>query len=169
MPAYLTGAGFDTGGVFLLFLVANVGWALAYARVDRLSGRLGTGRAQAVALAARVVLFPVVGLLGGLALAGPMLAVAFGLVGLTWAVIAVTTTALVTRLAAPPDRAEALGLQTALVGLGTGAGSAVGGTAAAALGYPTTFGVAGGLVLLGLVLLGTAGGVVEAPTPATGD
>ena len=169
MPAYLTGTGFDTGTVFLLFLVANVGSALTYTRVDDLSGRVGTGRAQAAALAARVVLFPAVGLLGGLAVAGPLLAIAFGLIGLTWAVIAVTTTALVTRLAAPPGRAEALGIQTALVGLGTGVGSAVGGVTAGALGYSTTFAVAGGLVLLGLVLLGTAGGVVAAPTPAPGD
>lgn len=166
MPAYLTGNGFASGTVFLLFLVANVGAAVTYTRVDDLSGRVGTGRAQGGALAARVILFPSVGLLGGLALAGPLLAVAFGLIGLTWAVIAVTTTALVTRLSPPEGRAEALGLQTALVGVGTGLGSAAGGAAAGALGYPPTFAVAGGLVLLGLLVLAATGVAGDVPARA---
>lgn len=169
MPAFLAGEGFTTGTVFLLFLVANVGSALTYDRVGALSGRLGSRRAQAGALAARVVLFPAVGLLGGLAVAGPLLAVAFCLIGLTWAIIAVTTTALVTRLAPAAGRAEALGLQTALVGVGTGAGSAVGGAAAGAVGYAATFAVAGGLVFLGLVFLGIAGGDAPVLTRVAGD
>lgn len=169
MPAYLSDGGFDTGTVFLLFLVANVCSAVVYTRVGTLSRRLGTRRAQSAALAVRVVLFPAVGVVGGFAVAGPLLALAFALIGLSWAVIAVTTTTLVTRLAPSSGRAEALGLQTALVGLGTGVGSAVGGASAASLGYPTTFLVAGGLVLVGLVALAVTGEGTDAASPVPGN
>ena len=86
-----------------------------------------------------MVLIPAVGVVGGLASVGPLLAAALALIGPSWAVIAVTTTALVTRLAAT------------------------------ALGYPTTFAAAGGLVLLVLLLLASMGTTVAVPAHATGD
>jgi len=153
VPAFLTGRGLDTGMVFALFLVGNVGSALTYARVGQLSTRLGETRAQSIALLARVLLFPLVGVVGATALAAPAIALCFLLIGVTWGVITVTTTSLVTRLSPAEDRGEALGVQTALVGAATGVGSAAGGFLAGIVGYDSTFLAAGTLVLVGLGLV----------------
>lgn len=134
MPAFLTAGGLDTGTVFALFLAGNVGSALTYARVAGVVERVGEPTAQTGALLARVVLFPAVGVVGATAFAAPGVALGFLLIGVTWAVIAVTTTSFVTRLAPTGERGDALGLQTALAGGATGVGSALGGLLAGAVG-----------------------------------
>jgi hypothetical protein len=60
---------------------------------------------------------------------------------------------------------------SALVGLGTGVGSAAGGALAGVLGYRTTFGLAGGVVLVGLLLAVASGrgAVAAGPTGASTD
>lgn len=77
---------------------------------------------------------------------------AFLVIGLSWAVIAVTAATLVTRLAPPEIRGEALGVYGALVAVGGGVGGLLGGWLAG-VGYLVTFGVAGGLVLLGAAVV----------------
>jgi predicted MFS family arabinose efflux permease len=167
MPAFLTAGGLDTGTVFALFLAGNVGSASTYARVARLVERVGEPRAQTGALLARVVLFPAVGVVGATAFAAPGVALGFLLIGVTWGVIAVTTTSFVTRLAPANERGEALGLQTALAGGATGVGSALGGLLAGAVGYQSTFLAAGLLVLLGaVVVLVAVPDASPAPSPA---
>jgi MFS family permease len=153
VPAFLTDRGLDTGTVFTLFLAGNLGSALTYARVARLTERLGGTTAQTGALLARVVLFPLVGVVGATALAAPAIAACFLAIGVTWAVIAVTSTSVVTRLAPAASRGDALGIQTALVGAATGVGSALGGVVADTAGYATAFGAAGALVLVGVGLV----------------
>ena len=167
MPAYLTARSLDTGTVFALFLVGNVGSAATYARVGLLTERVGETRAQTLALLARVVLFPAVGVVGATALALPAIALCFLAIGVTWGVVAVTATAVVTRLSTPDERGEVLGIQTALVGGATGVGSALGGLIAGDAGYTTTFVGAGALVLVGVTLVVV--GPVLAPAPATAD
>lgn len=152
MPAYLTGAGLGTDAVFVLFLLANVGSALVYERAGALASERDPRRLQLAALAVRVVLFPLVAVVG--ALAGVVaLGASFGVIGVTWAFIAVTATGLVTRLATAPLRGEALGLYSALVALGTGIGSALGGAAATSLGYLPAFALASAFVVVGGALV----------------
>lgn len=143
MPAYLVERGYAAGPVFALFLVANVGSAVFYGRAGRLAGARDASTLQMAALLVRAALFPAVAVLGATALALPLLGGAFLLIGVTWAVIAVTATGLVTRLAPVAERGEALGLYTAMASLGTGVGSALGGWVAGDAGYVAAFGLAG--------------------------
>jgi MFS family permease len=153
MPAYLTAVEFSTGVVFVLFLLTNVGSTLCFGRVDGLTARVGATTAQVGALVVRAGFFPLVALVGGAAFGLPALGVLFAAIGVTWAVIAVTATGLVTRLAPDDDRAEALGLYTAAIGIGTGLGSVAGGAIATRVGYTATFAIAGGIVVLGAGLV----------------
>ncbi len=154
LPSYLaTDLGLASGSVFALFLVSSAASAVAYERVGALAAARSPEVVQTAALAARVVLFPSVAfaaVLGALALPG--LVVLFVAVGLTWAVVAVTGTTIVARLAPPAVRGDALGAYTALGGLGTAVGSVVGGLLATELSYVGAFAVAGGLVLAGAVV-----------------
>lgn len=147
MPAYLNAGGFDTQTVFVLFLLGNLGSAVCYSPVGSLSGRHDPSVLQGVALGGRVLLFPAIVLLTAV----PTLAGGFTLIGITWAVIAVTASGLVTKLADASVRGEALGLYTAIVGFATGVGSALGGWLADLVGYDLTFVVAAGFVVVGLV------------------
>lgn len=154
LPAYLGGNGSD-GLVFGLYLATNIASTLFYGRVGSWSAHRGSAVLQQRALAVRVLIFPLV---GGLALfvppiaTLPLLFVIFVLIGLTWAVIAVTATGLVTRLAGDA-KGEALGIYTAVVGIGSGIGSVAGGTLASELSYLVAFSVAGGTVLIGLLVM----------------
>jgi MFS family permease len=96
-------------------------------------------------LALRAVALPAVVVVNGLLVATLPL---FVLVGVTWAVIAVSAATLVTRLSPPIVRGEALGVYGALSTVASGVGS-VGGGWLAASGYTRAFGAAGGLILTG--------------------
>ena len=150
MPAYLVELGFDDGTIFLCFLAGTVGSTVCYEPVGRLTERFPPRWFQFGALALRGLLFVATALVASALLVGA----SFVAIGVTWAVIAVTTTSLVTRLADERVRGEALGLVAALVGLGGGIGNAVGGAVAATTGAFATFtlaaavAVAGGVVAL---------------------
>ncbi len=168
-PAYLDELGYSTGEVFVLFVAANLASAVLYEPVGRAIASRGPRSLQTAALFARVVVFPGTALVAGLSFGGLLLGAAFLALGVTWAVIAVTATGLVTRLAAPEQRSEALGLYTALAGLGGGVGSILGGAVATTRGYTVAFGLAGLLVLAGVAVVltcqlpATAGaGAIEA-------
>ncbi|MFC6614549.1 MFS transporter [Halopenitus salinus] len=166
MPAYLTQAGFATQTVFVAFLLANAASAVCYMPVGRLVGTYGPYRIQALALAGRVALFPGVAFVGVAfpAVSLAAIAPAFLLIGVTWAMIAVTATGIVTRLTAGDTRGYALGAYTALAGVGTGFGSAAGGALAAAVGYRIAFVWAGLVVAVGLVVVvGTFPGDLKVP------
>jgi MFS family permease len=145
MPAHLTEIGFDDSAVFLCFLASTVGSTLCYDPVGRLMGRYEAVRMQVGALAARAVLFAATAVIASQFLVGGVLAA----IGVTWAVVAVTTTGIVARLAAERVRGEALGLVVAVTGIGGGIGNVVGGAVAAATTPLTTFGLAGVIVLAG--------------------
>jgi MFS family permease len=177
LPAYLADAGYDTGEVFALFVLSSAGSAVAYGPSGVAAERHDARWLQVGAALGRTVAFPLIVLVGaaslgplGLGLAGAILAA----VGVTWAVVAVTGPALVTRLAAPPVRGEALGVYTAVGGLGGGVGSALGGALAGSVGYLGAFGLAALLVaaaggLIALDCLGDDAPLVTGETPGTAD
>lgn len=154
LPAFLaTDAGLGTGDIFAVFLVSSAASAILYGRAGRLSSRRGPYLPQFGALGTRVILFPLVGLTVLLPAGSvSLLFVCFALVGVTWAIIAVTVAGIVTRLAPTNLRGEALGAYTALGGLATGLGSLLGGGLATRLGFITTFTIAGAFVLAGLAV-----------------
>ncbi|MFB6221521.1 MAG: MFS transporter [Halolamina sp.] len=148
MPAYLVGLGFSDGVIFLCFLAGTVGSTVCYEPVADLTERFQAQRLQLGALGVRAALFVGTAFIAGAVLVGG----AFVAIGVTWAVIAVTTTGIVTRLATERVRGEALGLVAALAGLGGGIGNAVGGAIAAAVGAFVTFALAAVLVATGGLL-----------------
>ena len=160
LPLFLTDFGFDSGQVFALYLASSLGAAVSYEAAGRLSARYDVRLLQASTLAVRGVLFPSL-----LAIAGLSTAVAFGaaglvlaFLGLTWAGIAVVGTAIVTRLAPPNARGEILGAYVALGAVGGGLGGVLGGWAAT-VSYLVAFAFAGGLVLVGAILVGSLEGL----------
>lgn len=173
LPSYLAGTlGYGSGVVFALYLLSSLGSALCYGLAGRLAERYDATGLQAGGLLARAGLHPAVAIVG-LAVPGAALGllangVVFTAIGVAWAVVAITAAAIVTRLAPPAIRGEALGLYTALSGLATGVGSVLGGWLGG-YGFTLTFGVAGGFVLVGtaLVALIWRRTAEEAPTVAT--
>lgn len=145
MPAHLVDLGFSDGVVFLLFLVGTLGSTVSYEPVATLTARFAPARLQLTALGVRAVMFVATALVAGAVLIGG----AFVAIGVTWAVIAVTTTGIVTRLASERVRGEALGIVAALSGLGAGVGNAVGGALASVAGPLVAFAVAAAVVVLG--------------------
>lgn len=152
LPAYLTTVGYGSSEIFALYLVLNVGAALFYSRAATLIRRYELVPVHIGGLLTRGGAFPAlaaIGLgLGGTAVGMGAIGLLFVIIGLSWAVIAVTAGTLVTKLAPPVVRGEALGMYGALVALGGGVGGLVGGWLAS-IGFLTTFGVAGGLVVFG--------------------
>ncbi|AXG06741.1 MFS transporter [Haloplanus rubicundus] len=145
LPAYLGGVGFGDDAVFGIYLALNVGAAAFFGSAGWLVERYEVALVHAGSLAVRAVALPAVVVVSGtLAATLPL----FVLVGVTWAVIAVSAATLVTRLSPAIVRGEALGVYGALSTVASGVGSVVGGWLAAS-GYARAFGVAGGLVLVG--------------------
>ncbi|MFC7028409.1 MFS transporter [Halomicroarcula sp. GCM10025710] len=148
LPSYLSGTlRYDSATIFALYLVSSLGSALFYGGAGRLTERYDATGVQAAGLLSRAILHPAVALVGGLvpvaSLALPTNGLLFAGMGVAWALVAVTAVSIVTRLAPPAIRGEALGLYTALSGLASGAGSILGGVLGD-YGFTLTFGVAGG-------------------------
>lgn len=157
LPAYLDDAGFGTSAIFGLYLLLNLGAAVFFGTAATLADRYGVERVHVGGLLVRGVAFPLVAGVG-IAFGGTLVGVGgvtalFVLVGLAWAVISVTAATLVTALAPPVIRGEALGVYGALVAVGGGLGGLVGGWLGE-IGYGLTFAVAGGVVLLGAGVVG---------------
>jgi predicted MFS family arabinose efflux permease len=87
--------------------------------------------------------------------------VLFVIIGLTWAVIAVTAGTIVTRLAPSSLRGEALGVYTALSTLAGGIGSIAGGALARAADFVVAFGVAGVVIVAGAAIVLALRGISE--------
>ncbi|MDS0282877.1 MFS transporter [Haloarcula onubensis] len=157
LPSYLAGTlDYGSGVVFTLYLLSSLGSALCFGLAGRLAERYDTIGLQAGGLLARAVLHPAVAVVGLAVPAGSLglltNGVVFGGIGVAWAVVAITAAAIVTRLAPPAIRGEALGLYTAISGLATGVGSVAGGWLGG-YGFTLAFGVAGGFVLVGTLLV----------------
>ncbi|WP_434521665.1 MFS transporter [Halorubrum sp. AS12] len=164
LPAFLTDIGFGSGGTFALYLINSAAAAVAFGTAGRLAADRNAVRLQVGGLVVRAALLPLIAVLGAAlgasALGFVAVGVAFASVGLTWAVIAVTAGVVVTRLAPPAIRGEALGAYAALGALAGGIGSVAGGWLAA-IGYGLAFGVAGALVLAGAAVAFAVGRRVD--------
>lgn len=156
LPAYLSGNGFASSEIFGLYLVLNVAAAVFYGPAASLAGRYDLLQVHAGGLAARAVAFPaliiVVAAVSGAVLGPGAVTVVFGVIGLSWAVIAVTGATLVSTYSPSRIRGESLGVYGALVAVGGGVGGLLGG-AVAAYGYAIAFGLAGGLVFAGATVV----------------
>lgn len=156
LPAFLTGVGFTDGAVFGLYLVSSLGAAAFYGPAGRLLARSDLPLLQSVGLAVRGVALPAVALVGA-ALAtstrGVVLTAGlFVVIGVAWALIAISASTLVTRIAPASIRGEALGVFAALAAVAGGVGSVLGGRLAAG-DFGLAFGAAGALVLAGAAVI----------------
>lgn len=158
LPDFLTSAGFDDDAIFVLYVVSSLGSAVFYVSAGRLAGRYDVRLLQSGALGVRALSFPVVavavyGLPSGSLVGLVAVSALFAVIGLSWAVIAVTANSLVARLADASRRGAALGLYTG-VSAGAGAvGGLLGGWLATAAGYVWTFAVAAVLVFVGMAVV----------------
>lgn len=156
VPAFLVSLNYSSAAVFGFFILASLASAVVFVPVGKRAGRVHAKRLQLQALGVRVLLFPAIGmvvLLPWFDLQSASIAVAFLLLGFTWAAIAVTGAGLVSRSAPARLRGEALGIYTAVSGFGGGVGGLLGGYVAARLGYQVAFVLAGILVLVSIALL----------------
>lgn len=156
LPAYLSEVGYGSSEVFGLYLVLNLGAAVFFGRAAGLADRYDVIPVHVGGLLARGLALPLVAavgiVVGGTALGLGAVGVVFVVIGLSWAVIAVTAATLVTTLAPATIRGEALGVYGALVAVGGGVGGLLGGWLAG-LDYVVAFGVAGGLVFVGTAIV----------------
>lgn len=160
LPLFLTEAGLASGEVFGLYLVSSLGSAALYGTVGRMASTDGLDRLQASAVGIRGVLFPAVSVLGGMAasvLGMAVLAVVFLGIGITWAVIALIGTTILTRLAPVGLRGDVLASAAAVVAVSGGVGGLLGGVVSLAGGHTVAFALAGGLALSGAVLVASIG------------
>jgi len=160
LPLFLTDAGFGSGTVFGLYVVASLASAVLYDPVGRLAASGDLRVLQTGALLARAAAFPALAVVAGLGAAASLgvAGLVLAAVGATWAVMLVVGTAIVTRLAPPSVRGELLGLYAAVGALAGGAGAVLGG-AVASVGYLAAFAVAGALVLAGGALVWSLDGL----------
>ncbi|WP_168219971.1 MFS transporter [Salarchaeum sp. JOR-1] len=169
LPDFLTNAGFGDDAVFALYVVSSLASAVFYVGAGELADRYDLRRLQSGALGLRAVVFPVVAAVGyavQASTAAGLVAVAglFALVGLSWAVIAVTANSLVARYAGPTNRGAALGLYTALSSAAGGVGGLLGGWLASAYDYVSAFAVAALLVVAGAAVVLALDALDTSPT-----
>ncbi|MFB6166487.1 MAG: MFS transporter [Haloarculaceae archaeon] len=176
LPVFLTDrAGFGTGVVFALYLVNNVASTVLYDRAGALAGSRDVRFVQGGALGLRAVAFLAVGALGvagaGLFAAGgpvPLLVVGalLAVVGVTWAVVAVAGTAIVSRFAPADARGGVLGVYAALSAVAGALGGLLGGWVASHT-YALAFGLAAALVIAGGAVVVLTHQLSVAPTAST--
>lgn len=156
LPIYLAESGYGSSEIFALYLVSSLGSAGFYVAAGGLASRYDLTVLQTGGLLLRAVALPAVALVGtalaaslvGLLMTGAV----FVLIGLAWAIIAVTAVTIVTRLASPAIRGQILGTYTALSAFAGGIGSLLGGWLAGK-GYVIAFGTAGCLVFASAMLV----------------
>lgn len=157
-PIFLLQAvGLSSSSIFAVYIASQASSIAFYPRVARLIASRGSRSLQLYAAFGRGVLFPSFFLLGLVPLpSAAWLAVAIvlhGGVGACWAVINVTGSTLVSRLAPEAGRGQAIGAYNAVQGFGSIFGPLLGGFIAGAFGYAAAFGVSTALVLAGCVVL----------------
>ncbi len=157
-PIFLREAvGLSSPAIFSVYIASQLSSVVFYPRVARMISAKGSRPLQLYASLGRAALFPSFFLLGF----APLPPVAWFLaavalhagVGVCWAVINVTGSTLVSRLAPEEGRAQALGAYNAIQGFGSILGPLMGGFAAEFLGYAPAFAVSVALILAGCGVL----------------
>lgn len=156
LPLFLEKVGYGSGLIFGLYLLSSLGSASFFVGAATLARMYNDGILQSIGLTVRGIILPVVAVVGtilGISLGGLLfMGLLFVVIGLTWALIAVTAATIVARLAPPAIRGEALGTYTAVSAVAGFLGSLLGG-ALAETSYLLAFGAAGFFVVLGAVLV----------------
>lgn len=161
--------GLSSSSVFFFFLLQQMGIVLAYPFASRRIRASGNRYVQMGSLWVRFLLF------GGfalyLALFGgspplPVLIAAFLVYGVTWSYFQLSGIALISRLAKEQNRGLALGLYNAIAGIGWILAGLGGGLVAEQTSYPVVFSIAGGLLVISLMILATVPDPEYANRPA---
>lgn len=152
LPIYLGDVGYGSSEIFALYFLLNLGAAAFFGRAATLASHHPVTLVQTGGLVIRAAAFLAIAFIGHTLGFGTLAIVLHGLlfviVGLTWAIVAVTAATLVARLSPPIIRGEALGVYTALVALAGGIGGLLGGWIAE-LSYPIAFTLSAVLIVLG--------------------
>lgn len=157
-PVFLKDAfAFSGPEIFAVFIASQVTSAASYVRAGRWISLRGGRPMQLYASLGRAVLFPSFLILALVPFSGPaVLAVVLLLhagVGLCWAVINVSGSVLVSRMAPESDRAGALGAHGAVQGFGAILGPLLSGFVAGAWGYAAAIAASVAFVLAGSAAL----------------
>ncbi|MFQ6090312.1 MAG: MFS transporter, partial [Candidatus Bipolaricaulia bacterium] len=165
--------GLDSSLIYAVWIVHPLVSTLFHGRAGALAERWGNRRLQRLALAIRVVLFPLAGLLPlvGSGWRIPLIMILFLFTGATWAMTNVTAQGIVVKLSPEEARGQALGVYNALIGVGWILGSVLGGYIAGGLGYLAAFSLAAATLLgalLNLYRLHPQEGVEPVPAGAGG-
>jgi len=133
--------GFASSTVFSYFVVLNGAIVIAYPLAARRIKRLGNKSVLTGSLLARVLLFALGGAFLFVSPVVPsrlLLSLFFFAVGVSWSFFQLSGVAMISRLARPEYRGQALGLYNAVAGLGTIIAGVSSGLMAQHLGYGTT-------------------------------
>ncbi|HVO78031.1 MAG TPA: MFS transporter [Methanomassiliicoccales archaeon] len=158
LPIFLSSqVGLSVPEVFIVYIASSIASALVYSRAGRWTTKVGGKRIQTIAFVGRIVLFPSFFLvtLVNLPLAAVLIicCALHALIGTCWAMLSVAGNHLVSNMAFCDFRTESLGMYNSIIGIGSIAGSLIGGIVAAAYGFQDTFVVAALFVAAGLILL----------------
>ena len=158
LPIFLSSQlGLTVPEVFVVYIASSITSALVYSRAGLWCTSIGGKRIQSLAFVGRIILFPSFFLVTLVSL--PLVAliivmcVLHALVGLCWAMLSVAGNSLVSNMSFCEFRTESLGMYNSIIGIGSIAGSLIGGIAAASFGYLDTFVVASGFVIAAALLL----------------
>jgi len=158
LPIFLSSQlGLTVPEVFIVYIASSVTSALVYSRAGRWCTTIGGKRIQVLAFSGRIILFPTFFLVTLVSL--PLLAliivmcVLHALVGMCWAMLSVAGNSLVSNMSFCDFRTESLGMYNSIIGIGSIAGSLLGGFVAVSFGYLDTFVVASVFVIAALLLL----------------
>ncbi len=158
LPIFLSSQlGLTVPEVFIVYIASSITSALVYSRAGRWCTTIGGKRIQVLAFFGRIILFPTFFLVTLVSL--PLLAliivmcVLHALVGMCWAMLSVAGNSLVSNMSFCDFRTESLGMYNSIIGIGSIAGSLMGGFVAVSFGYLDTFVVASVFVIAALLLL----------------
>ncbi|MGD1060691.1 MAG: MFS transporter [Methanomassiliicoccales archaeon] len=158
LPIFLSSQiGLSVPEVFIVYIASSITSALFYSRAGRWTSAVGGKRIQVIAFTGRIILFPsfflvtLVNLpLGALLV---VMCVLHALIGMCWAMLSVAGNHIVSSMSYCDFRTESLGMYNSIIGIGSIAGSLIGGLIASLYGFFDTFAVASTFVVAALLLL----------------
>lgn len=148
--------GLSSSMVFTYFVVSHTAVVLAYPAASRRIKRSGNKAVQMGTILTRLLLFTATAIFLAVSPEAPptlALVVFFILIGLTWAYFQLSGVALISRLAKPTLRGQALGLYNAITGIGIVTAGISSGYATDYVGYQASFGAAAVFLGVALVIL----------------
>ncbi len=146
--------GIASSSVFFYYVVLNSAIVIAYPLAARRIRRLGNKSVLTGSLLARVLLFTLGAAFLFVTLAKPSrvgMALFFFAMGISWSFFQLSSVVMISRLARPENRGQALGLYNAVAGVGTIVAGVSSGSMAQHLGYAATTTTAA--VLVGTAML----------------